>query len=263
VWLDLPMAAGVARQSDIDAGKVIIGPALARDEGLRPGDDLRLPTAEGGVALEVAGVMFNGDFGGRNVLMSHDLATEIFGRQTPVSVIVVPREGVSETDLLRAVRGADLDPGLVIESRAEVIERNVQGVTEQLSMFDAIQRGLLVMSFIAVLSTLLLVGIQRHREFGMLAAVGMTPVELGVMVMTEAAVVSVLGVLITAAAAIVQLYALYIVVPVLIGYKDPFVADLGAMAVYGLIAVVTALAAAILPSRRAARVEVLEALRYE
>jgi putative ABC transport system permease protein len=257
------MAAGRARLEDIDAGKVIIGPALARDEDLRPGDELRLPTAAGPVRLPVSGVMFNGDFGGRNVLMSHELITQIYGTPAPVSVVAVPAKGVSDAELLRAVREADLEPGLEIEGRQDVIDRNVASVIEQLSMFDAIQRGLLVMSFIAVLSTLLLVGIQRRKEFGMLAAVGMTPVELRRMVLVEAGVVAVLGVLVTIVVAVVQLMSMFLIVPVIIGYRDPWRVDLSAMATYGLIAVITAVAAGILPSRRAGKVEVLDALRYE
>ncbi|MDQ2648876.1 MAG: FtsX-like permease family protein [Actinomycetota bacterium] len=263
VWLSNPMAAGRARQADLDAGKVIIGPGLARDEGLRPGDRLSLPSPAGPVSLEVSGVMFNGDFGGRNVLMTHDLITELYGAQAPISVNVVPADGVSEVELLATVRAADLDPGIEVESRQEVIDRNIDSIAEQLSMFDAIQRGLLVMSFIAVLSTLLLVGIQRHREFGMLAAVGMTPSELRRMVLWEAGIVAALGVLVTCAAAFVQLAALYLIIPVIIGFRDPWVVDLGAMVIYGLIAVATAVVAGIIPSRRAGRVEVLDALRYE
>jgi putative ABC transport system permease protein len=263
VWLDAPLAAGRARIDDIDAGQVIIGTALARDEDVRAGDELRLPTPSGPVKVKVAGVVFNGDFGGRNVTMSHELLTQIYGRTAPLSVTVVPVDGVTEQALVRAVRRADLDPGLEIETRQDVIDRNVASVQEQLSMFDAIQRGLLVMSFIAVLSTLLLVGIQRRREFGMLAAVGMTPPQIRRMVLVEAGVVAVLGVLVTGAAAVVQLLSMYLIVPVIIGYRDPLRADVIAMAGYGLLAVVTALAAGIVPSRRAGKVEVLDALRYE
>jgi putative ABC transport system permease protein len=263
VWLDMPLAAGRARIEDIEAGQVIIGTALARDEGLRPGDDLRLPTPDGPVRLRVAGVAYNGDFGGRNVTMSYELISRIFGKPAPISVVAVPAAGVDEAELIRAIRAADLDPDLEIEGRQDVIDRNIASVSEQLSMFDAIQRGLLVMSFIAVLSTLLLVGIQRRREFGMLAAVGMTPPELRRMVLVEAGLVAVLGVLVTSAAAVVQLVSMYLIVPVIIGYRDPLRADLSAMVLYGLIAVATAVVAGILPSRRAGKVEVLDALRYE
>jgi putative ABC transport system permease protein len=170
---------------------------------------------------------------------------------------------VNEAELLATIRGADLDPDLEIEGKQAVIDRNAEEVSTQLSTFDAIQRGLLAMSFVAVLSTLLLVGIQREKEFGMLAAVGMTPRELRRMVLTEAGMVAGLGVLATGVGALVMYWSLNSIVPVIIGYKDPFVVDGAAFFRYSAIAIVTALLAALYPSRRAGKVEVLEALRYE
>ena len=61
-----------------------------------------------------------------------------------------------------------------------------------------LQRALLLMAFVAVLSTLLLVGIQRQRQLGLLAAVGMAPREIAGMVLAEAAMVGVCAVVLGA-----------------------------------------------------------------
>jgi putative ABC transport system permease protein len=262
-WLDEDPAAGVVDRDRLAAGEVTIGPALARSEGLRPGDVLDLATPTGTAHLPIMGVVYNGNFGGRNVQMSYALLEELYGPQPPVNVVVVPEAGVSEAELVRRIEAAELDPGIEVRPRQEIIDINTDEVAEQLSTFDAIQRGLLVMSFIAVLSTLVLVGVQRRREMGMLAAVGMTPSELRRMVLSEAGIVALLGVVVTGVMAVVQLWALLAITPVVIGYKDPFVPDFVAMARYGVIALGVALVAALYPARRAARVEVLDALRYE
>jgi putative ABC transport system permease protein len=256
-------ARGRTTRAGLDAGQVAIGPGLARLHHLRPGDLLRLPTPRGPVRVPVMSIVYDGDFGGRNAILSYELSTELYGPRAPVSVVVKPERGVSDAELLRRIRAARLDPGLIVEGRDQVLRRNAAAVKDQLSTLDAIQRGLLVMSFVAVLSTLLLVGIQRTKEFGMLAAVGMTPRELRRMVLWEAAIVAVLGVLVTGVAASAQYWALNAIVPVIIGYRDPLIVDPGAFAVYGAIAVATAVAAALYPARRAGRVEVLDALRYE
>ncbi|HWW54902.1 MAG TPA: hypothetical protein VNY84_14080, partial [Acidimicrobiales bacterium] len=57
--------------------------------------------------------------------------------------------------------------------------------------------------------------------------------------------------------------AMYFVVPILIGFKDPFRLDFGSVAVYGPISLAMVLAAAIWPAWRTAHVEVLPALQYE
>ena len=262
-WLDADVAVGELTQAGLDAGEVVIGPGLARAQEIGPGDEVEVHTPEGDVTFPVMGVVFNGDLGGRNVMMDFDLLEEHFGTEAPAQVLVEPAEGVSNEELLTALEQADLDPGIQIRTPLELIEAVTDDIAQQLSTMDAIQRGLLVMSFIAVLSTLLLVGIQRQREFGMLAAVGMTPGELRRMIIAEAGLVAVLGVAVTAVLALVQYWSLVLITPVIIGYKDPYVVDLGAMGIYAGVAVAVALAAAWYPSRRAGRVEVLDALRYE
>jgi putative ABC transport system permease protein len=262
-WFEGEFAAGSMGTADLEAGAVAIGPALARSQGLRPGDELELPTRDGTVRLPVRAVVYNGDFGGRNVLMDIDLLEEHYGLEQPAAVMVLPAQGVSDVELIAAIEAAALDPAIQVRDTSQVIERITDEIAEQLSVVDAIQRGLLVMSFIAVLSTLLLVGIQRQRELGMLAAVGMTPGEIARMIVAEAGVVAVLGVLVTALFALAQYLALILIVPVIIGYKDPYIIDEGAIVAYGAIAVAVAVLASAYPSRKAAKVEVLEALRYE
>jgi putative ABC transport system permease protein len=256
-------ARGRTTRAGLDAGQAAIGPGLARQQGLRPGDLLRLPTPHGPVQVPIMSIVYDGDFGGRNVALSYELVRRLYGPQAPVSVVVKGERGVSDAELLERIRAARLDRGLLVEGREEVLARNAKAIRDQLSTLDAIQRGLLVMSFVAVLSSLLLVGIQRQRELGMLAAVGMTPHELRRMVLWEAALVAVLGVLATGVAASAQYWALNAIVPVIIGYRDPLVIDPGSFVVYSLIAVATAVLAALYPARRAGQVEVLDALRYE
>jgi putative ABC transport system permease protein len=262
-WEGQRVAAGHYSAAGLAAGKVAIGPALARSRGLRPGDRVRLSTPSGSVSVPIMSVMYDGSFAGRNVLMSYERLVDLYGPQSPVWVIVHARPGVDERHLIGMIRDAHLDPNLLIEGHQQLIDRNAASVKDQLSTFDAIQRGLLVMSFVAVLSTLLLVGVQRQRELGLLAAVGMTPSELRRMVLGEATWVAVLGVAVTGGAALVMYYTLNSIVPVIIGYDDPYVVDGTAYVTYSLIAVASAVLAALYPARRAARVEVLEALRYE
>jgi putative ABC transport system permease protein len=262
-WLNAPVAQGKVDREALDTGSVIIGTGLARSEGIRPGDRLALDTPHGQVSLPVMAVVLDGDFGGRNVQMSYAKLEELFGRQAPLVVYVEPEPWADATTLAETIRKADLDPALVVRTPDQSLRRVQDAVKKQLSAFGAVQRGLLAMSFIAVLSTLLLVGIQRRREFGMLAAVGMTPGEIARMVLTEAGLVAIVAAVVACIGGLVQYASLLLVTPVFIGFQDPFVVDVGSVVTYALLGVVVALLAAVYPSVRAARVEVLEALRYE
>jgi putative ABC transport system permease protein len=262
-WLEDDVLAGIQDQARLEAGEVVIGPALARQEGIRPGDQVTLDTPTGRVALPVMGVVQDGNGGGRNILLSLALMERLFGPQPSSQVVVVPQPGTSLDTLAATIRSARLDPDLRVESRQEVVDRVARNVAQQLASFAALQRGLLVMSFVAVLSTLVLVGIQRQRELGMLAAVGMTPGELARMVLYEALLVSVTAVLVELPIGIVHYAAVLLLAPILIGFKNPFVLDLGAAASYALLAVGVAVVAAGWPAWQASRVEVGPALQYE
>src|SRR4051794_621442 len=262
-WLNTELLAGVQDQARLDAGEVIIGPGLARTRGLRPGGHLELQTPTGDVPVQVAGVVQDGDFGGSNVLMSMAQLERLYGPQPTGQVIVQPRAGTTTDELVQQIRAAKLDPSLTVETLPQVESRVAKDVGKQLASFDALQRGLLVMSFVAVLSTLLLVGIQRQRELGMLAAVGMTPRELARMVVFEAALVAVAGAVVGLGTSLVNYGALLLITPVIIGYKDQFIVDPASAVAYAAVAVVVALLASGWPAWRASKVEVLRALQYE
>lgn len=262
-WLDLPIILGVANRAVMDAGGALIGPALAREEGLRPGANLRLDTPTGQAELPVVGIWFDGDFGGRNVLVSYEVLERLYGPQPANRIEVEPTPGTTAEQLAAGIRAAKIDASLRVATAPELAVEVSAGIEKVIAPFWALQRGLLAMAFIAVLSTLLLVGVQRQRELGLLAAVGMRPTELAGMVFAEAGAVAVTGIVLGALTSLVMLEALVLILPVMLGYKNGYSLDLGALLLYGPIGLLTAFGAAMLPAWRTARVEVLRALQYE
>lgn len=263
LWLDAPVYEGSKDRTRFDTGMALIGPALARSKDLRSGKTLSLATPTGTVGIPVLGVIDDGDFGGSAAIIPYDLLVELYGPQPAGVITVDPKPGVSAADLLKEIKDARLGPDVFVKSAQEVADESARQVASQLSTFWVLQRALLLMAFVAVLSTLLLVGIQRRRQLGLLAAVGMTPREIASMVLAEAGIVGVVAVVLGAPMSIVMFGGLLLVGPIVIGYHDPFVVDVAAMAVYAVVTLVVAVAGAWWPARRSARVEVLDALRYE
>src|SRR5205823_6526708 len=171
-----------------------------------------------------------------------------------------PAPGVSPDRLVDNVYKAQLDPALQAQTPivlARVISRDIKG---QFASFWAIQRALLLVAFVAVLATLLLVAVQRRRELALLAAVGMRPSELGRMVLLEAVTVGVLGTVLGAVFGVGMYLALQQVLPIFIGFRDPFRLDPSSIPVWGVVATLIVVAAATWPAWRTARVEVLKNL---
>jgi putative ABC transport system permease protein len=178
---------------------------------------------------------------------------------------ITPAPGASLGDVARSLRAAapSIDPDLQIRTPAETgrdVGREVSGFV---APFWALQRGMLLVAFVAVLSTLLLVGVQRRRELGLMAAVGMTPQELGRMALTEAGAIGVLGSVLGTVAGAGMLMGFFGAAPIMFGIGEPVHADLRAPLVDGILALVVVLAGAALPAWRTVRLQVVEALQYE
>lgn len=262
-FLNAHLIQGSKDRTQFDAGQVLIGPGLARTTGARGGSTVHVDTPKGVVDLTVLGVVQDGNCGGQNILMAYPLLLQLYGPQPPDNVNVIPIAGVSSVQLASTIRAANLDPKLQVLTAPQLANKIADGVSQQLQSFWALQRGLLVMAFVAVLSTFLLVGIQRQRELGLLAAVGMQPSELARMVLVEAVLVTIAGAILGLAVSVVGYAALLLITPVVIGFRDPFALDLGSAVIYSAVALVVALLAAAWPAWRTSKVEVLTALAYE
>jgi putative ABC transport system permease protein len=115
-----------------------------------------------------------------------------------------------------------------------------------------------IVSLFGIVNTLVLTVFERTRELGMLRAVGTTRWQVRSMITLESVVTSLMGAVIGIAVGIV-------LAVLLIARVDFLVLSwpVGSLLLFALIAVVAGLIAAILPARRAARLNVLEALQYE
>jgi putative ABC transport system permease protein len=261
--LNRPVIIGTNDAGSFGQGNVLVGSALARSSRLRPGSRLRLDTPTGYAWVRVGGVWADGRFNGKIVDMPMWLFHKLYGARSPDTVGLIAAAGITPVQLAVTLRAAKLDPALQVDTPAERVARLSRAIGHQLAPFDALQRSLLSVSFVAVLSTLLLVGAQRRRELGILAAVGMTPGQLAVMTLTEGAAIGLISVFLSAFGAVAMEIALFLVMPIIIGLHAPLRFDFTSLLVWAPIEVLVVAAAAALPAQRNSRLEVIPALRYE
>jgi len=141
-------------------------------------------------------------------------------------------------------------------------------IDQMLQLVNAVFAGMYFMlaflalpSLIAMLNTLAISVIERTREIGMIRAVGATRKQIGQMITAEALLLASVG---TAFGILSGLYLGYVIVEALgamfpMNYSFPLSGILAGIAI-GLI---FGALAAIIPARQAARLQVVEALRYE
>jgi putative ABC transport system permease protein len=254
---------GEVGAAPLERGEAIIGTSLARTRGLRPGSTLSIPTPTGVEQVTVSGIWVSSFNNGFNAIVSPQVFKRLFGDQTPHGIDLLATPGTTADELAERVRAANLDPDLIVRTGAESAIALSDEIADQASPFWMLQRVLLLVALVGTLSTLLLVGVQRRRELGVLGAVGFTPSALGRMTLSEALAACLAGCLLGAIASLALFEVLRNASAVSVGVRSEYrVEPLSALLATVLALVVVAVGAA-LPAWRAGRVQIVEAIRDE
>jgi putative ABC transport system permease protein len=255
--------AGETGPGAIARGDAVVGTSLARRRALRPGSTLRLPTPKGFRDVKVAGIWASVNNNGNSVEISPRRFEEIFGPDLSGEILLRPKVGVSAEELKRRVLAARLDPDLYALTPDEMVAQLSDEVAAQAGPFWALQRMMLFVALVGTLSTLLLVGMQRRRELGILGAVGFGPSALGRMTLTEGVATALAGSLVGVVGSFALFEALRNASATSVGARPPFAVDpVGAAVATGLAVVVVVVGSA-LPAWRTSRLQIVEAIRDE
>ena len=142
--------------------------------------------------------------------------------------------------------------------RASSSHSQEQGIDTLLNLLYVLLSLSIIISLFGIVNTLVLTVFERTRELGMLRAVGMTRRQLRRMIRHESIVTALIG----AALGIPVGIVLAVMVGQAIEYPT-FTIPVGTLVVFVIAAILAGILAAIFPARRAARLDVLEALQYE
>jgi putative ABC transport system permease protein len=152
----------------------------------------------------------------------------------------------------------DAYPNAKVATREKFIDNQISGLSSVLNILYVLLALSVVVSLFGIVNTLVLTVFERTREIGMLRAIGMTRRQVRRMVRHESVITALIGAAIGIALGIV-LAALLIARVDFIVLSVP----IGQLIVFAIAAIVVGIIAAIFPARRAARLNVLEALQYE
>jgi len=143
-------------------------------------------------------------------------------------------------------------------TRQKFIDNQISGLKSILNIFYVLLALSVIVSLFGIVNTLVLTVFERTREIGMLRAIGMTRRQVRRMIRHESVITALIG------------GALGIVLGIVLGgllvaRVDFIVFSLPvfSLLVFGVAAIFVGILAAIFPARRAARLNVLEALQYE
>jgi putative ABC transport system permease protein len=147
-----------------------------------------------------------------------------------------------------------------LQTRSEFIENSEKPINRLLNLLYVLLALSVIVSLFGIVNTLVLTVYERTREIGMLRAVGMTRSQTRMMIRYESIVTSLMG---AALGIAVGTFLGALIVHALSNDGLVFKFPVLTIIYFVIAAIVVGLLAAIVPARRAARLNVLEALQYE
>jgi putative ABC transport system permease protein len=198
--------------------------------------------------------LFNG------VMISRKAFDLGFPRPKDLLTFVNVRGGASDATTARLKRSLGGFPDVKIRARADWVAKRAAGINILLNLLYVLLALSVVVSLFGMVNTLVLSVFERTRELGMLRAVGMTRRQIRGMVRHESIITALIG---AALGLPLGLFLAAIVTRGLSKYGVGYYVPIVSLLVFAAIAVAAGILAAIVPARRAARLNVLHALQYE
>ena len=257
---DLDMVAGSI--DDLNRGGVVLAEDVAAEHGVGVGDQLPTTFARTGEqSLEVVGIFAAEDAWAMSTGYLVALGTygEHFAEDVDATVFLGLAEGVDAATVQADVEAALADfPTAEVHDQAGAAKAQTRMLDSMLGLVTVLLLLAVVIALLGITNALALSIVERTREVGLLRAVGMSRRQVGWMVRLEAALTAAVGAVTGAVLGIVVAAA---VVRVLGGSADvPFTVPVAQLAAYVVVATAGGVVAGLLPGRRAARMDVLEAV---
>ena len=258
--------ASAGEPRDLGADSILVGEDTAEELDVTAGDELQValaPDAEAR-AYTVAAV-YDPDslgFATASFLVQRQAYEDTVAEVGDLATFVGLEQGVDALEVRPQLEAAlEAYPQVELADIDDVRNEISQGTTQLLSLVFGLLGLSILIALLGITNTLGLSVLERTRELGLLRAVGMDRSQTRVMVRWEAVIVAVLGALLGLAVGV--LFGWLAVQSLADEGLDAFALPVGQLLIAVVAAGFAGVLAAILPARRASRLDVLRALQVE
>jgi putative ABC transport system permease protein len=248
---------GVA--TDLDAGSIGVYEKVAKDRHWTIGTRVPVVFAETGKQAIRVAVIYRDNAQAGNYFLSTSAYRANFASQFDTKVLVKARAGVPSATVLSAVRTAVRSyPGVKVLDRGQYKADQVKMFNQLLALVYALLGLAIIIALLGIANTLALSIAERTREVGLLRAVGMTRSQLRSAIRWEAVIIALQGTLL---GLLIGTFFGWALVSALHDQGvTVFRLPVTSLVVVVLLAALSGALAAVQPSRRAAKLDVLRAV---
>ena len=262
----LPLHLQEGRPADVRRrmldGEVAIGSVLANRTGTALGQEVTMDTSEGTKRFRVAGITTEYLQGGLLVHMERSAGKRLLGV-----------EGVNVFVLKADIHALD-DVRARLKTLCDKNDLHLQSFSELRVRTDAIANGIIgslwgllglgfVVAAFGIANTLTMNVLEQTRELAMLRVVAMTRAQVRKTILAQATIIGAIGLVTGSIGGMVGAYVTSLCSKAVLGQAVDFSLHMGLVAMSAMAAMVIILVAAWIPSERAARLNLLLALKYE
>jgi ABC-type antimicrobial peptide transport system permease subunit len=251
--------------SALAAGGAIVKESYANDNNLKVGSVFKITNGNGEArTLRVVGIHdppadeldpLYGPIG-----IGQATFDAAFPRPKDQFTFIQTRHGESPAQTQRIDQSLAAFPDVKLSTRAKFIDDRVAGIDVILNIFYVLLALSVIVSLFGMVNALALAVFERTRELGMLRAVGTTRRQVRRMIRHESIITALIG---AALGLPLGIAVAAVAIRALRSADIAFTLPIGGLVVFAVISVIAGIGAAVLPARRAGRLNVLKALQYE
>ena len=239
----------------------IVEEQTAASLGVKQGGTMKVTTVEGKQAtLRVLGIyrdpmMLNG------ITVSSSGYSALFPTPQTFMVVAKAQPGADIAATKKAIEAALAStPTAEVQTAEEYKKGTVDLVNQLLMLIYGLLALSVIISLFGIVNTLVLAVYERTREIGLVRAIGMSRGQVRATVRYESVITSIIGAIM---GIVVGIVFAWVVTTRFAGQGITFSIPGGQLVVFVILAIVVGVIAAILPARRAAKIDILEAIHYE
>jgi putative ABC transport system permease protein len=248
--------------ADLQSGGLAVKEDVAEANGWTVGERVALQFPRGGTQQVTVKAIYKDNSVNGDYLLSLADYERFYADQADSQILVQAAPGTDPAASRAAIDRVLVDfPNVTVRDQAEYKAETARQIDQVVNLFYALLALAVLIALFGIVNTLGLSIFERIRELGLLRAVGATRRQVRAMIRWEAVIIAVLGAVLGLA---VGVFFGWTVVRALrsVGITE-FALPGGQLVIFVVFAALAGILAAVLPGRRAARIDVLRAITTE